>query len=215
MSWARGWQACPSRSPTERRASRLHREDVWRRLHGMKILATSTISFCLAAGTLASPYEEDAARAANLRKLVGGKVLNENIYVQWMKDESHLWFHKKLAEGGHQIVLVNTTNGERRPAFDHDKLAASLKLDAGNLDVRALEFGPDPNTLILNIGKKGHLLNLEDYTVADHPPLDAPAQPRNDRRRSRGRGQHFPGADKKSPDGKYELVVHDHAGRRG
>ncbi|MGI9239899.1 MAG: DPP IV N-terminal domain-containing protein [Verrucomicrobiales bacterium] len=172
-------------------------------------LLAATLAIAVA-GARADTYNEDARRATELRKLSSGKVLNNDLDVHWLEGETHLWYRRQLSSGGHEIILVDTETGQAAPAFDHQKLAAGLELDPGKLDVRAIGLGEGENQLVLNLGERGHLLNLEDYSLSDHKPL-AVAKRKNQRdRRSRNRGQRFPGAEEKSPDGKFSLSLRDH-----
>jgi dipeptidyl aminopeptidase/acylaminoacyl peptidase len=41
-------------------------------------------------------------------------------------EKTNRFYYRRTVKGGHEFVLVDAATGERRPAFDHEKLAASL-----------------------------------------------------------------------------------------
>ncbi|KAF4816533.1 Dipeptidyl aminopeptidase 4 [Colletotrichum siamense] len=45
----------------------------------------------------------------------------------WLSNESSFWYRRYLSSGKFEFVLVNCINKTRRPAFNHEKLAAVLK----------------------------------------------------------------------------------------
>ena len=178
----------------------------------MKSLLLAATASLFPLWATAQTFEADAARAAELRKNANGKVTNQSLEVVWPEGESKIWYRRQLPGGGHEIILVDTESGKRELAFDHQKIAQHLKLDPRRIDVLALEAGEEPNTLALNIGKNGYLLDLETYELVDHPRR--PDQPRTKSSRGKPRqhsgGTRFAGPDGRSPDKRLALEIRDH-----
>ncbi len=79
----------------------------------------------LAQGTLA-----DYARAQGLQAKARGLVVNQPGAVNWIGESGHFWYAKTV-KGGAEFVLVDATTASRKPAFDHDKLAAAINAASG------------------------------------------------------------------------------------
>jgi hypothetical protein len=73
-----------------------------------------------AQGTLA-----DYERAQNLRKRFGGAAIDLPGRAVWIEQTSRFWYRKSV-KGGNEFVLVDADTLARKPAFDHERLAASL-----------------------------------------------------------------------------------------
>ena len=85
-------------------------------------------------------YERAAAIQAHLEQKW---VLNQTVHPQWI-DESAFWY-KRETPGGSEYTLVDANLREKRPAFDHSALAASLaqatgkEIDASELPMVGVE----------------------------------------------------------------------------
>src|SRR5438045_268207 len=60
-----------------------------------------------------------------------GRVYKAQITPHWFDNGARFWYRNDLAGGERQFVLVDAEAGTRRPAFDHDRLAAALSKAAG------------------------------------------------------------------------------------
>src|SRR2546425_12953594 len=78
-----------------------------------------------AQGTLA-----DYQRAQSLRDKFQNLAVNIPGPVNWIEGTSRFWYRKSV-KGGNEFVLVDADAQSRKPAFDHEKLAASLSRAAG------------------------------------------------------------------------------------
>ena len=155
----------------------------------------------------------DYQRAARLPALTRNKVLNAAITPHWSSDGDRFWYRKDLPGGNHQYLLVDAVKGERRPAFDHERLAAALskvvgkEYRAGRLPINRLEFAEKGDVFWLTTTAGAWRCNPTDYTLtAEKPPpaKEANAPPsRPFRRRRQPRG-----AD--SPDKKWTAFVRDY-----
>src|SRR3954453_6317503 len=78
-----------------------------------------------AQGTLA-----DYERARELQSKFQVGVINLPGPVTWIPATDHFWYRRTVTGGG-EIVWVDAVSLTRRPAFDHEKLAAALSAVAG------------------------------------------------------------------------------------
>ena len=123
----------------------------------------------------------DYERAANLRKLTEGKVLNRRVEVHWSANGNRLWFRRETSGGGREFILVDAERGTRQPAFDHARLATALKR-AGvketrkeNLPVDDLSFSADGQQLDFRAGDKSWRCDLQSYELVEKPKPAEPA----------------------------------------
>jgi dipeptidyl aminopeptidase/acylaminoacyl peptidase len=78
-----------------------------------------------AQGTLA-----DYERAAGLRQKFEGLAVNVPGPVTWIEGTNRFWYRKSV-RGGNEFVVVDADALTKRPAFDHEKLAAALSAASG------------------------------------------------------------------------------------
>ncbi len=90
---------------------------------GTFCLLLTTLSY--AQGTLA-----DYERASGLREKYQGLAVNLPERANWIEKTSRFWY-RKAVKGGNEFVLVDAETLAKRPAFDHERLAASLSAAAG------------------------------------------------------------------------------------
>lgn len=76
-------------------------------------------------GTLA-----DYERAAGLREAAQNLAVNIPERATWIGTTSRFWYRKSV-KGGQEFVVVDAGTLEKKPAFDHEKLAASLSKVSG------------------------------------------------------------------------------------
>ena len=72
----------------------------------------------------------DYERAAGLREKYKGLALNIADSPMWIEGTDN-FVYNKTAEGGHQFVLVDAVTANKKPAFDHARLAAALSKASG------------------------------------------------------------------------------------
>jgi dipeptidyl aminopeptidase/acylaminoacyl peptidase len=96
------------------------------------LAALFLISFVLripsarAQGTLS-----DYQRSQGLREKFQGLAVNIPGQTNWIGGTNHFWYRKSV-RGGYEFVLVDADSLAKRPAFDHEKLAAALSSASGN-----------------------------------------------------------------------------------
>jgi dipeptidyl-peptidase-4 len=104
------------------------------------------------------------------------------ISAHWFADNTHFWYRNDLPEGKREFILVSATDGVRKRAFDHERLAKAL-LDAGvknaqadRLPLENIEFDVAKNSTAFRAGGKDWLCNLATYELSQ---VDDRRRPRN------------------------------------
>ncbi len=69
--------------------------------------------------------QADYERAAGLRKKYQDAALDVAEPAVWIEESTRFWYRKSV-KGGHQFVLVDAETRRKGPAFDHERLAATL-----------------------------------------------------------------------------------------
>src|SRR5215468_4572669 len=99
-----------------------HRILFWRMVLLWSLSLLAPIAY--AQGTMA-----DYERASSLRDKFQGLAVNISERANWIDNTSRFWYRKSV-KGGNEFVLVDADTLAKRPAFDHEKLAASLSAAA-------------------------------------------------------------------------------------
>jgi Dipeptidyl peptidase IV (DPP IV) N-terminal region/Prolyl oligopeptidase family len=178
-------------------------------------LLLTTLSY--AQGTLA-----DYERASGLREKYQGLAINLPERATWIEKTSRFWY-RKTVKGGVEFVLVDAETLAKRPAFDHEKLAASLSAAAGEkytalkLPFMMINFVDNEKAIEFLAGETRWRCELADYTVKKLPPggpggLGGFGQRRGGATTSGIPGPRYnvpPAETKTSPDGKWEAWVNN------
>jgi len=172
-----------------------------------------------AQGTLA-----DYERANSLRNKFQGLAVNLPERAVWIEKTSRFWYRKSV-KGGYEFVLVDAGTLARRPAFDHEKLAAALvavvppggeAITALRLPFNDLTFVDGERAIEVNAREARWRCDLTAYTCKKS---DAPVTGGfgfGQRRAAStlngipGPRYNFPQSEAKvSPDGKWEAWVNN------
>jgi dipeptidyl aminopeptidase/acylaminoacyl peptidase len=98
-------------------------------------------------------------RAAELASQAKGRVFRTTITPHWFDSNTGFWYRNDTKDGSKDFVVVDADKGTRRPAFDHDKLAAGLSRAAGaKYRAERLPF----NTIEFVDGGKAVRFTIED-----------------------------------------------------
>ncbi|HKX26732.1 MAG TPA: DPP IV N-terminal domain-containing protein [Blastocatellia bacterium] len=156
---------------------------------------------------------DDYERAHGLQEKYQGAALNIPERANWIGKTSRFWY-RKTVRGGNEFVLVDAESLAKRPAFDHEKLAAGLsaagaeKYSALKLPLNNLTFVDQERAVEFEIGEARWRCNLTDYGCQKTPP---PTE-----RRGRGTAGGLPGPRYSgpetailSPDGKWEAIINN------
>jgi dipeptidyl aminopeptidase/acylaminoacyl peptidase len=151
-------------------------------------------------------------------------VYKERIVPHWLAGGAAFWYRDDLPRGKREFILIDAVKGVRAPAFDHAKLAASLKAatgkgaDSERLALEALEFDLAENKLLFRTNGKDWRCDLATYELAEvadrklPPAEEEPAADERPGRRFRRRdGEDGPRpARDRSPDGKWTAFIREH-----
>ncbi len=132
----------------------------------------------------------------------------------WIGATSRFVYRKSVA-GGFEFDILDAATLEKRPAFDHARLAAVLARQTGEqysparMPFSSVTFSADERTLQMSIGQDRWRCTLADYSCRKDDPAPVP-------RPGNLRGVNGPVRDpdpsrlerpRPSPDGKWEVVV--------
>jgi dienelactone hydrolase len=151
----------------------------------------------------------DYQRATGLRAKYQAAAINIAEPATWIDKTPRFWYRKSV-KGGHQFLRVDAETLEKRPAFDHEKLASALSKAAGRsytpvtLPFNSISFRDNEKTLEVRFENGTWRCGLSDYACAKQelvgewerrqpPPPCSPPQP-GDKPRV-------------SPDGKLEAWI--------
>ena len=169
-----------------------------------------------AQGTLA-----DYGRADALRALTRDKVFKDRLRPDWSPDNSRFWYRNDLAGGAREFVVVTARDGERRPAFDHAKLAEALEEATGTgqsadrLPIEHLEWAEDGASFRFQASGSRWRLDPRTGDLRAGGRPDRPETRRRDDlpRASRRTGEESEVVVVNRTDGPIDLIWHDPDGR--
>ncbi|MFG2658520.1 DPP IV N-terminal domain-containing protein [Streptomyces sp. NPDC048425] len=115
---------------------------------------------------------EEYARAEELwpSELLG-RVTNALVIPNWLPDQDRFWFKLEHLDR-HEYLLVDAATGDRRPAFDHKRIAEALNEDQHRLPIDTLEY--DGDDIVVRVeGRDGRLrIDGDDGRVTEVPDRD-------------------------------------------
>jgi dipeptidyl aminopeptidase/acylaminoacyl peptidase len=188
---------------------------------GYLLLITLWIASSFAQGTLA-----DYERANGLREKYVSAIVNLPERPEWIEKTNRFWY-RKAVKGGNEFIFVDAETLAKRPAFDHEKLAAALsaaaneKYTALKLPFQQITFVDSEKAIEFNVGETRWRCDLNDYNVKKMPPNERGGGRRGGISMSTGLpGPRYnqmgpPGARgenadaRTSPDGKWEAYVNN------
>jgi dipeptidyl-peptidase 4 len=124
---------------------------------------------CFRAQAEAPDYE----RAQNLRPRLENKVFRDRVQPRWQPDNNQFWYRVKTGPNTHEFIWVDAEKGERRAAFDHQRLAEALTkasgkpAEAGKLAIDGLEFSAPNHSMTFRFGGKHWLFDLASYELRE------------------------------------------------
>jgi hypothetical protein len=166
----------------------------------------------LPAAVHAQGMREDYRRAEqflapNIRRLV----FEGQVAANWIEKSSRFWYRNDKP-AGKEFILVDAAQNTRQPAFDHEKLAASLSraaaksYRANTLPFDSITFVEDGRAIQFDIERTRWICNLTTYECA--PGKEE--EPRRAPRQGPGQATRPPRLDVPSPDGKLTAFVRSH-----
>src|SRR2546425_1762153 len=124
--------------------------------------------------------QADYERAAGLRNKFQGLALNIIDRRTWIGKTSRFWYRKSV-KGGNEFVVVDAETPTKKPAFDHEKLAASPSTAGGKkytpvtLPFMAITFVDNEQSIEFIAEASRWRCGLSDYACSKLGP--APAGP--------------------------------------
>ena len=173
----------------------------------LTIAVLSIGSFAAPAAAQVTPA--DYERAGGLREKYEALALNVPGPATWI-EKTHRFWYRRSVKGGNEFVLVDADTGQKRPPFDHEKLASTLakmtgrKITAVTLPFNAFAFKDSERAVEARFDGATWACSLADYSCTktatvgafeqrQPPPACAPPAP--------------DAKPRVSPDGKWEAVV--------
>lgn len=121
-------------------------------------------AICFGQGTKA-----DYERMNGLRERWRGLVTNDRISPSWIGGSSKFWYVRQDGGGAKTFILGDPMAGKKGPAFDHAKLAASLRVltgkpaDPTKLPFNRLDFKPDMKSITIDVEGQTIDVDLTTY----------------------------------------------------
>ena len=148
-------------------------------------------------------------------------IYKSKINPHWSEDNSHLWYRNDLPKGEREFIFVDLEKGERRPAFDHKKLAESLssitkaKTDSSKLPIDRLNFDVKKGELYFQSIGRTYKCDLNNYNISEIDKSQFPGQSKGLERDKTNKQKEeqtdsFRPSREVSPDGKWRAFIRDH-----
>jgi dipeptidyl aminopeptidase/acylaminoacyl peptidase len=151
----------------------------------------------------------DYERANGLRAKYEDLAVNVPGAATWIGKTNRFWYRRSV-RGGHDFVVFDADSKQKRPAFDHDKLAASLSKAAGGkytaltLPFNAIAFADDERAVDVTVDGAPWKCMLADYACKkDESEARRAFNPFSPRRQDDTK-PHV------SPDKKWEALVNNY-----
>ena len=125
-----------------------------------------------AQGTIA-----DYQRAMGLRDKYQGLAANVPEPATWIEKTPRFWYRRSV-KGGNEFVVVDATTQAKRPAFDHEKMAAALTSAVSpekpytsvTLPFTTFNFVDGERAIEITVTNVAWRCALEDYRCQTDPP---------------------------------------------
>ncbi len=156
----------------------------------------------------------DYERAMGLRDRYEYLTVNVPDPATWVAGSSRFYYRKSV-KGGHQFVMMDAATQQRQPAFDHERVAASLSKEAGGaytalrLPFSEFTFQDQDRAIEFTAERTRWRCELASYSckAQGEPNGFAAAVRRGSGGPVRNSDTDVDDAPKRSPDGKMEALV--------
>ena len=138
----------------------------------MKLVSLALLAATLQAQVTVADYD----RANSLRNRFQGLALNVPGPVTWIDGTDRFWYRKSV-KGGNAFVIVDAATLAKAPAFDHEKLAASLSSATGEnytaltLPFADISFVDGERAIEFLAGDSNWRCSLSDYACKKTEPV--------------------------------------------
>ncbi len=176
------------------------------------MLPTRALCFCFLFALLnlrAQGRLDDYKRAIALRKSVEGLALNMPDHATWIEGTDQFCYRRSVKDG-HEFVLVDAATLARKPAFDHERLAASLSKATGQtytahkLPFPVVEFRDKGQAIEVPAADFSWKCSLADYACQKTGPAPWQFQRHTKAQPDTPEPKPEPAV---SPDGKWEAII--------
>jgi dipeptidyl-peptidase 4 len=179
-------------------------------------LAAWTVLAGMPADGRAQGTKADYERADALRERARDKVLKSRVRPHWFDGGTRFWYRNDLGGGAREFVVVEPARGERRPAFDHARLADALTKATDEphsptrLPFDAIAF-EDGGSVLFNAGDQGWCYDPGANSLEKAERVRTEQDETERLARGRG-GRRQPGSPRReeSPDGRWVAFVRNH-----
>jgi dipeptidyl aminopeptidase/acylaminoacyl peptidase len=174
-----------------------------------------TVTVLCAGFAMASPASgqvthDDYQRALTLRNQYTSLTVDVPDPATWV-DQTNRFYYRKTVRGGHEFVMVDAETRQRRPAFDHTRLAAALSTATGGphtalrLPFETFRFSRDEQSIEMTFEGQSWTCTVSDYGCK----LQSPSRTGQPRSFGVVRDLSVPADNrpKRSRDGQWEAFV--------
>jgi dipeptidyl aminopeptidase/acylaminoacyl peptidase len=119
--------------------------------------------------TFGQGKKEDYQRAEKVKQAMDTKVFYAPSAFHWLEDNARVWY-VNATPAGKKFVLADVKNKTKKPAFDHQKLAASLaavsgmEVNADSLPFTDINFADNARAIEFTVKGTGWKCTLDSYT---------------------------------------------------
>src|SRR5215468_9960041 len=147
--------------------------------HLLEAAVLTTRRALLVIASLAAPILElagqgkaaDYARAESVRRRLDGLVVDAVDTAAWIGNTGRFWYRKSVT-GGSTFMIVDAATLEKKPAFDHATLAASLSsalgrtVSARDLPFNTLNYAADERSFDVTVDTTRYTCTVADARCA-------------------------------------------------
>jgi dipeptidyl-peptidase 4 len=191
-------------------------------------IVTTLFAIAACSPVLAQGTKADYERSASLHQLWGNRVFRDEVTPNWFAGGKKFWYEVKTGPDEHEFVLINAEKGERKLAFDHERLAKLLSEQSGqqwnarSLHFSQLRFADDANSVtfhandqnwrVTGVDAEATLAKISDDDLTEASSANSEKTPGRNRsrrgRRNRASNQ-FLAPEAESPDHKFRASIVD------
>ncbi len=161
---------------------------------------------------LAQVDRADYERAMTLRDKYEYLTVHVPDAPTWIAGSTRFYYRKSV-KGGHQFVMMDAATQQRRPAFDHERLAAALSTATGashtalRLPFSEITFADGEKRIEFSVERAGWQCELATFACKETAPAPGFATRRGLGGPVRDEEAEVDDTPKKSPDGKSEALI--------
>ncbi len=178
-------------------------------LRAVWITIAISIALCLSADAVAQGTPADYARATGLEAKYEAAAIDVAGPATWIGKTNRFWYRKQ-SKGASEFIMVDAQTLKKEPAFDHEKIAASLSKVTGNiykaeqLPFRRIRFDDTGSSFFAFVDRTAIRCTVADSVCNKVEPGARGMPGREFGRRRREEGPRL------SPDRKWEALINNY-----